>query len=68
MNPLLLQIIQNYINLIEGIFDREPSELSIQEYDEYLQAIKDCYAQNIFLSVSRQDAIENYLYFEINGV
>lgn len=68
MNPSILQIIQNYINTIEGIFDREPTQLSTEEYDEYLKAIKDCRAQNVFPHVSRQSEIENYLHFEINGV
>lgn len=68
MNPSILQIIQNYINTIEGIFDRDPSQLSIEEYDEYLQALKDCRLQNVFPSARRQDEIENYLHFEINGI
>lgn len=68
MNASILQIIQNYINVIEGIFDREPTQLSVEEYDQYLQALKDCRALNVFPHAARESEIENYLHFEINGV
>lgn len=68
MNPSIVQIIQNYINVIEGIFDREPAQLSTEEYDEYLQALKDCRLHNVFPHARRENEIENYLHFEINGV
>ncbi len=64
MNASILEIIQNYINVIEGLFDRDVKQLSLQEYEEYLKAIKDCRVQNVFPSVSREKEIEEYVDYE----
>lgn len=57
----LVKIIQLYVNTVEGIFDRDPKQLSLEEYQEYLDAYKEC---NGIVAFARKNEIEDYLIYE----
>lgn len=56
-------IAQEYINLVESIFDRDPYQLSVTDYEFYLKIQK----RNLQLSMNRVKEVNDFLNTEFEN-